>query len=633
MIKKIKLILVIISSLVLVNVKALEYKDTFDDSTWIKNEYIIKDNGNPKDKMYQQFTLIKRNSDNHFVYCLEATVSLKKGVYTGYNEKQNEYANISKEDWQRIELLAYYGYGYGNHTDIKWYVVTQYLIWKTVPYGYDIYFTDKLNGKRITKYEEEMEELNNLVNQHLIKPNIEINDLVLNNNYEFIDKNYVLDNYEIVDSKNVNISIINNTLEVIPVNIGSGYIKLERKTYLDNKAIVYVDKDSQDVMVRGGVTPLDIEYNFKIEKKVQIKKIDMDTKDTLLIKGIKFKIWSYEKNKYICLNNECTFETKEDSLTEEISLEEGKYRLEEVNQVINGYLWNNETYDFDVTVDSENIINMPNKMVRGSIIIEKKGEKLIIDNDNYYYEEIPLSNVLFGLYADSDIYSNNKIIYHKNELIDTYYSKDGLVEINNLYLGKYYIKELKTLDGYTLDNKKYSVSLEYIDQYTEIVTKRLSIKNELEKGNIEIIKLDKDSNEYLEGSLIEVWNIDMNILVFKGYSKDRESIILKCLPVGSYKIKEVEAPAYYLLNNSEEEVYLDNGDTITTKIFNEKEGIGEVEEKEELEKEVLMEKIKDIETEEIKVPDTYLNNYDLFRYIVINGILIIGLWWIYEKKN
>lgn len=604
--------------------RALEYKDSFNEGEWIKGEYVIKDNGNPKDKKYQQLTLIKRNSDNHFVYCLESTVKLKTGIYTGYDENQDIYANISKEAWQRIELLAYYGYGYKNHTDIKWYVITQYLIWKTVPHGYDIYFTDKLNGKRINKYEEEIEELNSLVSNHLIKPNINIeNDLILNNDYTFNDSNNILDKYEIVDNKNVNISIINNTLEVTPIGIGKGLVKLERKTYLDKKAIVYVDTDSQDVMVRGGVTPVEIEYNFNIKKNIQIKKIDMDSKDTLLIKGIKFKIWSYDSNNYICINSDCTFETRADGLTNNITLEEGEYRLEEVNQLIEGYLWNSNTYDFNVSLDSESIITMPNKKVMGKIIIEKVGEKLVVNDNTYYYEKIPLDNVSFNLYADTDIYSNNKLIYKKDDLVGTYYTKNGLIEIDNLLLGKYYIKEKDTIEGYILDEERYDISLEYINQYTDIVTKNIKIENKLEKGNLEILKLDMESLDYIEGALIEVWNTDKNILIFKGYSKDKESIMLNDLPIGNYKIKEVLAPCGYILNNLEENIYINNGDTIITKIFNKKEGIGGVDEEKKI----------DIELEIIEVPDTFLDNYELFKYIIINGILLISLLVIYEKKN
>lgn len=59
---------------------------------------------------------------------------------------------MTEEEWEKISLIAYYGYGYFdskvNHTDLKWYSVTQFMIWQVVPHGYDIYFTDKLDGKK-----------------------------------------------------------------------------------------------------------------------------------------------------------------------------------------------------------------------------------------------------------------------------------------------------------------------------------------------------------------------------------------------------------------------------------------------------------------------------------------------------
>ena len=67
-----------------------------------------------------------------------------------------------------MNLIAHYGYGYPNHTDLKWYGVTQYLIWNELGLD-DLYFTDSYYGNRITAYTNEIDEMNSLINNHYNK--------------------------------------------------------------------------------------------------------------------------------------------------------------------------------------------------------------------------------------------------------------------------------------------------------------------------------------------------------------------------------------------------------------------------------------------------------------------------------
>ena len=47
----------------------------------------------------------------------------------------------------------------------------------------------------------------------------------------------------------------------------------------------------------------------------------------------------------------------------------------------------------------------------------------------------------------------------------------------NLYLGKYVVKEKKQPEGYVRLKKEYEVELKYKDQVTEIVTEELTVAN------------------------------------------------------------------------------------------------------------------------------------------------------------
>lgn len=81
------------------------------------------------------------------------------------------------------------------------------------------------------------------------------------------------------------------------------------------------------------------------------------------------------------------------------------------------------------------------------LIIKKKDE-----NGNF------LSQVKFNL-----LNSNKEIVY---ENIET--NEDGVIEINNLVPGLYYLQETKTIDGYELNGELIEVNVD-LDEEKEIV--------------------------------------------------------------------------------------------------------------------------------------------------------------------
>ena len=124
-------------------------------SEFISNIYVkkVKPNGYAK---YQQMQFIRRSEDNKFVYCLQPYVDIDNNL-PYYEVARSDYArvlNMTEEQWDRISLLAYYGYQYNengyDHTAKKWYAITQVMIWRTTNPESNIYFTDKLNGNKIT---------------------------------------------------------------------------------------------------------------------------------------------------------------------------------------------------------------------------------------------------------------------------------------------------------------------------------------------------------------------------------------------------------------------------------------------------------------------------------------------------
>lgn len=735
-------------------------------SEHISNIYIKKDRNDGYSK-WQQARFIRRSEDNQFVYCLQPYADIDNNL-PYYDVARSDYARVlgfSEEQWERISLLAYYGYQYNdngyNHSDHKWYAITQVMIWRTTNPDSNIYFTETLNGSYTSKFDGEIAELERLVSNHYKTPSLE-NNIVLpiGQTKELNDSNGVLSNYTIAGTENVTASINGNTLSVTANSIGEGKVTFEKKaTKYEIPPIVYFSDHSQNVfrvgnydpvrsrftlkVIGGRVTPakVDIEtrnntpqgeaklggavygiykvdgtrvgqvvtnedgrntsdylpelgrfylleeqpsegylldsnkYYFEITEnnlnpevqvfeqvikrdfeftkvyasaetqimepevgikfaiynrageqveevttdfqgvfrftlpygtytvkqltttkghekiedfnvevkatgevvkkvisnapvtaKLRVVKIDAESKEVIKRANIKFKIFDIKNNEYVCQtitypNKQtiCVWETDEEGeFTTAYPLMTGTYRLEEVDQVVEGYLWNSQSHEFSIDEDSNlrtdseyGIIfdtDFENQPVKGEIQIKKAGEVAELTDNGFEFKIDSLEGVKFGLYAQEDIIWNDKVIYTKDTLVEEKTTdKDGNIVFDNLYLGKYYVKELETLNNYVLDENKYEAELVYKDQYTPVIVYSESILNILKTGKLEFTKTDISESKTLPNTLIEIYT-ENDELVFSGRTDEEGKIVIDRLPQGKYYILEKEAPEGYKLN-------------------------------------------------------------------------------------
>lgn len=330
--------------------------------------------------------------------------------------------------------------------------------------------------------------------------------------------------------------------------------------------------------------------NAEIKAKLKLIKVDSESRKILVRDGIKFRIKNLDTGEYVCQNvtypgqkKICVFETKDGMFITPYVLGYGNYQIEELEeQSIPGYVWNSVPLKFSIDENSKFIqddefglmleVQFENKEVKGEVEIKKVGEKLVIENGTFRYEEIELDGVHYDLIADGDIYAGDgTLIYKDKQLIKSFVTKDGYFKLTNLYLGKYCLIETKTVGNHVLNSKPYCFEIKYKDQYTDTIKLIINQKNYLTKGDFELSKVDLSTGEPVEGALIEIYTED-DILIYSGRTDKSGKLYVKGLESGKkYKFVEKEAPEGYILNDEIHEFeILNNGDIVKDTLSNEK---------------------------------------------------------------
>lgn len=149
-------IIILISSTTNIYAKS----STFYEGEYIDDIYINKQKANSSTIYYQKARFFRQTGTNNYAYCIDPFVFFESSsIY----EETITPSNLTKEQQEQISLIAYFGYGYKNHTDTKWYAITQFMIWQAADPTGNFYFTDGLNGPKIERFTQEMNEINQLI--------------------------------------------------------------------------------------------------------------------------------------------------------------------------------------------------------------------------------------------------------------------------------------------------------------------------------------------------------------------------------------------------------------------------------------------------------------------------------------
>ena len=413
-----------------IDVYAKTYTDKFIISEEIEGiSYAKVKNGKTE---YRKAIFKRRVSDNKVVYCIEPFVDMiENSNYSGYDYNYEKLLNLSKADWNKINLLSYYGYGYKGHTDSKWYPITQILIWKTIDKNATFYWTKTFKGEKVTRFQNEMNELENLVKNHFVKPSFDNQIINTSVKKDIIleDKNNVLNNYIITNQEDNDIKIDGNKLIISKQEDEKEIIiNLEKRDNIYKvNPIIYVSNTYQNLLSIGSYQPVESKISIKFESgSIKINKLDEESKSIIpqgegSLVGAKFNLY-YNNELY----NELVI--NEENIAELDKLPYGDYKLIEIESG-NGYQINNNEYYFTINENNKNIeLDIYNKVIKRKV----KLYKFIEDKDLLKKE----SNITFEIYNKDDILVKE---------VKT--NEDGEVEFELPY-GIYTVKQINTTDGY-----------------------------------------------------------------------------------------------------------------------------------------------------------------------------------------
>ena len=320
--------------------------------------------------------------------------------------------------------------------------------------------------------------------------------------------------------------------------------------------------------------------------KIAVKKTDLTTGEEL--EGAKLTVLDKDGN----VVDSWTSVKGEEHLIERLTVGETYILREELAPY--GYLKAEEiTFTVEDTTELQKV-EMKDDVPTGTLIINKKGEFLedvtLLDviggwiSHLFEYVTGALEDVTFEVYALEDIKAADGVsedYYQKDELVaEITTDGSGIAKLTDLPLGKYYVKEKETAEGFVLDDKIREIDLTYVDQNTAEVTYSTDWQNNRQKVEVSVLKKEKDSDRVLEGAVFalsakeDIKNRDGEVILEAGTvieekatDKDGKLTFEADLPIGfAYTVKETVPAPGFASTDEEKEFSFTAGETDQEKL-------------------------------------------------------------------
>ncbi len=207
-----------------------------------------------------------------------------------------------------------------------------------------------------------------------------------------------------------------------------------------------------------------------------------------------------------------------------------------------------------------------NEPILGKLTVKKVGRCWEWKEEQWLQDKlIPLPDVHFELYAKENIYIKDKVFYSKDQkIVDMVTDMQGEIHVNDLPMGDYYIIETATVDSHILDTKRteFTISRDENRAYNHV---SLTLENQLKTSQISIFKyyLDDDNTKQipLKGAKFGLYLASdykgksgeilakKDTFIASGITDENGYLTFEHLPYAAYYLKELEAPANFILND------------------------------------------------------------------------------------
>ena len=385
-----------------------------------------------------QESMLRRVSDNAPVYCIQAHIQFVAGSVNGVidTDAMVSMTNLSKEQIDRIRLIAYYGYGYGEHQSPEWYYATQLLIWSISNPGYVYAIED--NDSSLTpsgRYDSYYNEINSLVDNHTTQPSFygQKVEMTAGETVTLTDTNGVLSQYyEGVQNDNISATIDGNNL-VIEAKKGyeGDVILLTKKN--TNKPMLYEGANQYCMSAGdpdGGLAYVEVYANvpFKGNKYFGNENTGIYEPE----EGAVFELYNEETNELVAT---LTTDSK-GAMTVELGF--GKYRLHQTKGKNSYKFVDDYSFVIDGTQTEINVI-FKNEKIKSDLVFTKTD----------FSTDVGLPNTLIEIY---DANTDELVFSGRTD-------EDGYIIIKNMEYGDYYILEKEAPAGYELNPERMYFSI------------------------------------------------------------------------------------------------------------------------------------------------------------------------------
>lgn len=343
--------------------------------------------------------------------------------------------------------------------------------------------------------------------------------------------------------------------------------------------IVSVDLRTKDVAPSKTVKF----HNVSYAGGIRVVKKDSETGSLVKQAGFEFKIYDKGKGKYLIneLTGDDIFTTGDSGYTPYAKLlQGGTFVITEIGIPDgSGYVMDAKektisVSDDDVQSNKTYTIEMKNSPQKGKIRVIKHGNQFVsVDCVEEFkipkFEDHVLENAIFEVYAKEDIHLNDGTIkFKKDDLVEQIVTDStGVAETSELPLGTYSIREVKSPNGFIIDDKtdleiriepkgnekvlQFECNYSNTNQKVRLhVNKIMEDDEENGLGNAEIKEVvfglfAAESMVALDGSTIEKNDLIKTLSLYE----EGDCAFDVELPEGKYYVKEIKTDEHYLLDH------------------------------------------------------------------------------------